>query len=179
MQQDRRRNAVDNAFSFPAADVGCDQQVLGRTGRHSLIPGNHRDGQRWFEQLNKRFDDFGRRPAFAVQSERHADENLSNLVLAHQALNVPNIGIGIPPVKRFQRLGRPPELIAQGKPDPFGTVIDRENPLAFHQSTLPRPFGPTQKFFPAPDPACRDFFRRPAPSRDDRHLCRRLRSPSP
>jgi hypothetical protein len=86
-------------------------------------------------------------PISPSNRKRHTDQHLPDFVFTNQVLDMPDIGIGISPVKRFQRLGRPPELITQGKPDPLGAVIDGENPLAFHQFTLRGPSGPTQKLF--------------------------------
>ena len=111
MQQNRRGNAIDDALPFPTADIRRDQQILRGTGRHPFIPGDDRNRQRRLKELDKRLDDFGRGSDLAIQSKRHTDEDLPNLVFSDQLLNMPNIRSRIPPEKRFQRLGRPPEFI--------------------------------------------------------------------
>lgn len=150
LEQNGCGDPIDNAFPLPTSDIGGNQEILRRTGRHPFVPGHHRNRQGRFELLDKFLDQLGCRTAFAVQPKRQADEHQADLVLTHQLLDMPDIGLGIPPIECLQGLGRPPELIAQGKTDPLGAMIDRENPPAFHESTLPRPFGPTQKLFQAP-----------------------------
>lgn len=43
LEENRRRNTVDNSFPLPATDVGRDQEVFRRARRHPFIPGDHRD----------------------------------------------------------------------------------------------------------------------------------------
>lgn len=83
LKQNRRGNPIDDTFPFPAPDVGGDQQILRRTGRHPFIPGHHGNRQGRFEQVNKFLNHFGCRTTFPVQPKRQTDEHLTNLVLAH------------------------------------------------------------------------------------------------
>lgn len=82
LEENRGGNPIDDAFPFPAPDIGGDQQIFRRTGRHPFIPGHHRNRQRRFEQLDEFLDQFGCRTAFPVQPKRQPDEHLTDLVLA-------------------------------------------------------------------------------------------------
>ncbi len=70
LEENRRGDPINDAFPFPAADIGGNQQILRRTGRHPFIPGHHRDRQGRFQQLDELLDYFCGGATFPVQPKR-------------------------------------------------------------------------------------------------------------
>lgn len=132
LQQNRRRNPIDRSFPLFTTHVRGDQQVFRRFGRHSLVPGHDRHGQRGFQPLLEDADRVNRRSLAAVETQRQPEEHPRDVVSIHQVGDVRDVALKGAALERFQRLGGPPQLVAQRDSDPFCAVIQRQDPSAAH-----------------------------------------------
>jgi hypothetical protein len=124
LEQNRGSDPVDGALSLFSADVGGNEQLFRRLGRHSLIPGHDRDGEDFLQPLHKFVDQLRSRPDFAVQTQRQPDHHLPDIVFPDQPVNMLNVGFQRAPLVRLERLSRPSQLIAERDADPLRPVIE-------------------------------------------------------
>ena len=164
LEKNRRGNAINDTFPLLPADVGGDQQIFGGSRRHPFVPRHDRNGEHRFKLRDEVLNRLGCRPDFPVQTERQTHKNLGYVVLLHELLDMCEISRQRPSNVGLKRLSRPSQLIAESHPDPFGTMVDCENPRRLHEFTAPGPFQPIQRSFPTQDRVLPDSFPRLEPS---------------
>jgi hypothetical protein len=124
LEQDRGRDTVNGTLSLFPADVGGDEQLFRRLGRHSLIPCDHRDGEDFLQVFHEFQNRLRGRPDLAVQAQRQPDHHLPDIVFPDQPVNMLNVGLRHAPLVRLQRLSRPSQLIAERDADAFRSMIE-------------------------------------------------------
>jgi len=128
LKQNRGGHAIDGSLAFFAADIGGDQQIFRRFGRHPLIPQHERNRQPLFQSCGKFPHGLDRRTFPPIQLKRKSQHHLPNLMGAHEGGDVSDITVERPSLERFKRLGRPPQFIAESDADPLGPVIQSQYP---------------------------------------------------
>lgn len=134
LQQDCGGHAIHDPFTFFPADVGGDQEIFRLFRRHPFIPGDDRNRKRLAQAGHKFMHGLDGRTLFAVEPQRQSEQHLLDVMHPHQFLDMGDIAIQRAPLERLQRLGRPPEFIAQCDADPLGTMIQCQNSTC-HQFT--------------------------------------------
>ncbi len=106
-QENRRGNTIDDAFAFLPTDIGGDQQVFRRFGRHPFVPLDDRHGQTRFQFQGELAHGADGWSFPSVQLERQSQHHPLHLMRSDQRGNVGDIPIQRSPLKRFERLRRP------------------------------------------------------------------------
>lgn len=177
LQQDRGGHTIDGAFALLPTHISGDQQVLRRLGRHPLVPEDDRHRQALFQTVGELSHRLNRRPFPSVQLKRKPQDHLSDFVGIDQRRDMFDIPIKGAALKRLERLRGPAQLIAEGDPDPLGSVIEGQDTSALHKFTAAAPVQPDQRPFPARDPVWPDPSLPPAPSPAARRRFHPLRPP--
>jgi len=124
VQEDRGSDPVDGTLSFLSTDIGGDKQFLRRLGGHPLVPCIDRNSQHVLQAFRERLHGLRGRSHLAGQAQGQADNDFYYIMFAHQPVDILNIRLRRAPFVRFQRLSRPPKLIAERDADAFRPVIE-------------------------------------------------------
>ncbi len=128
LQQNRRRDPIDCSLTFLPADVRRDQEILRGLGRHPLVPVHDGDGQLRCQPRGEIAHRQHRLAFPPVEPERKPQDHLPDLVGGHERGDMGDVAVERPPLEGFQRLGRPPQLVAERHADPLRPVVERQYP---------------------------------------------------
>jgi hypothetical protein len=142
LQDDTGGHFIDDLFSLLPAHPGLNENILRRFAGQRLVPFDYGKGKSGLEQPGEAVDFLALDAFRSIKSQGIADDDFFDAIASDQNFQGSQNLILIFPHDRGQALAGKTQLITEGNPDSFASVVETEYPNLPFPPPLLRPLPP-------------------------------------